>query len=124
MNPPDKPGIREILTDALRFLEWRRLFYNLVLAAVVLLKFAYLWPASTVVLRFDGLLGMFIFAILANVSYCAAYLIEVLVQFSEFRDPWRRWRFVLWILGTAFAAVLAHFLTDGLFGRDWLPSPN
>lgn len=34
---PVKPGIREILTDALRFWEWRRLFYNLVPAAVVLL---------------------------------------------------------------------------------------
>ena len=124
MNSTDKPGIREILTDALRFWEWRRLFYNLVLASVVLLKFAYLWPASKIVLRFDALLGMFLLAILANVSYCAAYLVEVLVQLSEFRETWRGRRFILWLVGTAFAAVLAHFFTDGMFGRDWLPSPD
>ena len=120
-KPTDKPGIREILTDALQFWEWRRLFYNLALAAVVLLKFAYWWPASKVVLRFDALLGMFLLAVLANVSYCAAYLIEVLVQFSEFRASWRERRFVLWLVGTAFAGVLAHFLTDGMIGAGGIP---
>jgi len=122
-DPSNKPGIREILTDALRFWEWRRLFYNLALAAVVLFKFARTWPASNVILTFDGVLGLFLLAVLANVSYCAAYLVEVLVQFSEFREPWRKWRFVLWIVGTAFAVVLAHFFTTGMFGPDRLPAP-
>jgi hypothetical protein len=121
IQPPDKPGIREILTDALRFWEWRRLFYNLALAAVVLFKFAHAWPASKAILTFDGALGLFLLAVLANVAYCAAYLVEVLVQFSEFREPWRKWRFVLWIVGTAFAVVLAHFFTTGMFGPERLP---
>jgi hypothetical protein len=122
--PPQalKLGFREILTDALRFWEWRRMFYNLALAAVVLLKFAYFWPASRIVLKFEAMLGMFLLVVLANVAYCAAYLVEVLVQFSEFREPWRKRRMVLWIVGTAFAGVLAHFFTDGIFGRDWLPN--
>jgi hypothetical protein len=111
----NKPGIREILTDALRFWEWRRLFYNLALAAVVLFKFARAWPASKAILTFDGVLGLFLLAVLANVAYCAAYLVELLVQFSEFREPWRKWRAILWIVGTVFALILAHFFTTGMF---------
>ncbi len=116
-----KPGIREILSDALRFWEWRRLFYNLVLAAVVLLEFARRWPASAKALNLDLALHAFMLAVLANVAYCAAYLVEALVQFSDFREPWRRYRFALWLLGTAFAAVLAYFFMLGMFGHDWLP---
>ena len=111
----DKPGIREILTDALRFWEWRRLFYNLVLAGVVLLEFARQWPFSQSVLHVQPLLVLFLLAVLANAAYCAAYLVELLVQFSEFREAWRRWRTALWLLGTAFAAVLAWFFTNGGF---------
>lgn len=123
-HPTTKPGIREILNDALRFWEWRRVFYNLVLAAIVLGKFARYWPATKIALKLDSLLGVFLLAVLANVAYCAAYLVEVLLQFSEFREPWRRHRFLLWVLGTAFAAVLTHFFTTGMFRTDLLPDPN
>ena len=112
----DKPGIREILTDALRFWEWRRLFYNLVLAAVVLVEFARLWPRSKDALQFDSCLTFFLLAVLANAAYCAAYLVELLVQFSEFREPWRRYRLTVWLTGTIFAAVLTHFFAGGMFG--------
>ncbi|MEO6739654.1 MAG: hypothetical protein ABIP20_05340 [Chthoniobacteraceae bacterium] len=121
---PGKPGIREILTDALRFWEWRRLFYNLVLAAVVLVEFARLFPFSKCALQFDACLTLFLLAVLANAAYCAAYLVELLVQFSEFRDPWRRHRMVLWLLGTVFAAVLAHFFSAGMFAASGIPAPQ
>ena len=125
-GPPQsgKPGIREILTDALRFWEWRRMFYNLVLGAIVLLEFARLFPVSKHALQFNALLTLFLLAVLANAAYCAAYLVELLVQFSEFRERWRRWRLALWILGTVFAAVLAHFFSTGMFGGDAIPQPN
>ena len=125
-GPPQsgKPGIREILTDALRFWEWRRMFYNLVLGAIVLLEFARLFPVSKHALQFNALLTLFLLAVLANAAYCAAYLVELLVQFSEFRERWRRWRFALWLLGTVFAAVLAHFFASGMFGGDAIPPPN
>jgi hypothetical protein len=109
----DKPGIREILTDALRFWEWRRLFYNLILVGVVLFEFARQWPGSKVALQVQPLLALFLLAVLANAAYCAAYLVELLVQFSEFCDAWRRWRTGLWLVGTAFAATLAWFFTHG-----------
>ncbi len=118
MNSTDKPGIREILTDAIRFWEWRRLFYNLVLAAVVTFDFARHFPQSKRALEFHALLTLFLLAVLANAAYCAAYLVELPVQFSEFREPWRRYRFALWLLGSVFAAVLAHFFAIGMFGSD------
>ena len=121
---PGKPGIREILTDAIRFWEWRRLFYNLVLGGVVLLEFARLFPLSKCALEFNAVLALFLLAVLANAAYCAAYLVELLVQFSEFRERWLRWRLALWILGTVFAAVLAHFFSTGMFGGDAIPQPN
>ncbi len=125
-EPPQsgKPGIREILTDALRFWEWRRLFYNLVLGAVALLEFARLFPLSKHALQPNALLTLFLLAVLANAAYCAAYLVELLVQFSEFRERWRRWRLALWLIGTVFAAVLAHFFASGMFGGDTIPQPN
>ncbi|MEO6787617.1 MAG: hypothetical protein ABI318_15930 [Chthoniobacteraceae bacterium] len=109
MTPIDKPGIREILIDALRFWEWRRLFYNLVLAGVVLFEFARQWPQSRHALQVQPLLTLFLLAVLANAAYCAAYLVELLVQHSDFRESWRKCRIALWLLGTAFAAVLAWF---------------
>jgi len=90
-----KPGIREIFTDALRFWEWRRPFYNLALAAVVITEFTRKWPLSKLSLSFGIVLHIFILAVLANVAYCAAYLVEIFVQFSDFREPWRRYRFAL-----------------------------
>ena len=119
-KPTGRPGIREILTDALRFWEWRRLFYNLILAAVVLVEFARFWPASKNVLQFDSCLTLFLLAVLANVAYCAAYLVELLVQFSEFRAQWRRYRIAVWLTGTVFAAVLTHFFAGGTFALGGL----
>ena len=51
----------------------------------------------------------------ANVAYCAAYLADLFVQFSDYREPWRRWRIVLWLFGTAFAALAAHILTVEMY---------
>jgi hypothetical protein len=53
--------------------------------------------------------------VLANVAYCAAYVPDVFAQMSSLRDSWLRYRWVLFVVGLAFAAVLAHFWSLGLF---------
>lgn len=53
-------------------------------------------------------------AVLANACYCAAYLVDIPVQLSDFRDAWRCMRILLWTVGTLFAAVLAIFWTMGV----------
>ena len=48
---------------------------------------------------------------LANVAYCAAYLVDLPLQQSEVRDGWRgrRWWWWLWLAGTLFALLLAQY---------------
>jgi hypothetical protein len=108
--------LRELVTDALRYWELRRLFYNALLALVVLGHFVASWPASRQSVTFDGALGLFLLTVLANVAYSAVYLADVFIQFSGFRSSRPRWRLVLLVVGVAFAAVLTHFFSGGIFG--------
>ena len=98
---------------ALRYWEPRRLVYNAVLACVVVAHAVIAWPSSREKLSFDLLLGLFMLAVLANVAYCAVYLADLFVQFSGLHVAWRRGRVVLLIVGTAFAATIAHFVVKG-----------
>ncbi|TMQ71483.1 MAG: hypothetical protein E6K81_09935 [Candidatus Eisenbacteria bacterium] len=104
----------ELAADALRYWEPRRLIYNAVLLAVVGAHFIAGWPASRVFLARDPLLLFFLLAVLANIAYCAAYGVDLFVQFSGLRQIWDRRRWVLLVVGTAFAAVIAHFVTLGI----------
>lgn len=102
--------------DGLRYWEPRRLIFNSVLALVVLVHFFAAWPASRDQLSFDLMLGIFFLAVLANICYCAVYLVDLFVQFAGLHAPWRFGRVVLLSVGTAFAATIAHFFAKGLFG--------
>lgn len=115
MNPGE---LRDYFTDAIRFWEPRRVLYNLVLAAIVITYFALGYPASKAVLNVDFTLGLFILAVIANVAYCAAYLADIFVQASGFREIWQRGRWVLFAIGTTFAAVITRFVAMGMFGRS------
>jgi hypothetical protein len=108
--------LRESFTDAIRFWEPRRLIYNLVLSAVVILYFIIDYPASKAVLSLDFVLGLFLLAVIANIAYCAAYLPDVFVQASGFRELWQRARWLLFAIGTTFAAIITRFVVMGMFG--------
>ena len=101
--------------NALRYWEPRRLTYNGALAAVVLGHFVFGWPASRDKLSVDLVLGFFILAVLANVAYSAVYAVDLFVQFAGLDRPWRVGRSVLLFIGTAFAAVITHFILQGEF---------
>jgi hypothetical protein len=106
---------RQALSDALRYWEPRRIAYNGALALVVTaVYFAHL-PTSRSDLTFATLQGLFVLAVLANVAYCAAYLVDLGVQLSTFRALWLRTRWMLLVIGIAFGAVLAHFFSLGFF---------
>lgn len=113
----DGPSIRECVTAAIRYWEPRRVLYNLVLAAVVLIYFAIAWPESKHALTTDSILVLFLLAVLANVAYCAAYLVDVFAQLSHFRELWLSARWIVFVTGVAFAAVLTRFFTIGFFAR-------
>ena len=107
---------RESLTDAIRYWEPRRILYNLVLAATVLTYFGLNYPASKeALLSVNGALLIFILVVLANVAYCAAYVVDIFAQLSEFRLVWLKYRWVLLIIGIVFAGTITRFFALGMF---------
>lgn len=111
---------REALTDAIRYWEPRRIIYNLILAAVVAIHAAVAWlgPGPVPAITSDAILSVFLLAVLANVAYCAAYVPDIPAQLSGFRSQWLRLRFLVYVVGVAFAATLAHFYSRSFFWPD------
>ena len=107
--------LTEVITDALRYWEVRRLFYIAWLALIVIGHFIAAWPASRESLTFDHLLGLFVLAVAANIAYSAVYVADVFIQMSGFRESRARLRRVLLVIGFAFAGVLTHFISTGMF---------
>ncbi|HXX00517.1 MAG TPA: hypothetical protein VEJ00_04835 [Candidatus Acidoferrales bacterium] len=110
------PSIRECLTAAIRYWEPRRIVYNLVLAAVVAVYYLICLPSSRHALTTDSILVLFLLAVLANVAYCAAYVVDIFAQMSNFRDLWLSGRWIVFVVGMAFAAVLTRVFSLGMFG--------
>jgi hypothetical protein len=81
--PSQRHTLREILRDALHYWEPRRLRYNLVLLAVTLACLIPAWPRLRPVLNFENILALFILAVLENACYCAAYAVDIPLQFSS-----------------------------------------
>ena len=79
---PPKASLREMVTNALRYWEPRRLLYNAVLAFIVIGYFCGSLPESRAALSFDGFLFVFILAVLANLCYCAAYFADIFAQWE------------------------------------------
>jgi hypothetical protein len=111
-----RPRFGELASDALRYWEPRRALYNAALLAVVCAHFWAGWPATKALLTRDEMFLFFGLAVLANIAYCTAYAVDLFVQFSGSRATWARWRWSVLLVGTAFAAVLAHFFTLALLG--------
>ena len=99
------------VAQALRFWEPCRLIYNAVLALVVTIHFVIRLPASWSVLSGNLLLGLFFLCVLANVCYCAVYVVDLFVRISGLDRPWQIARWVVLAVGTAFAATITHFFS-------------
>jgi hypothetical protein len=113
-GPPKTFGAR--FKDAARFWEPRRIAYNLVLTAVVFAFLILTWPHFRPALTFQSLPPLLVLAAMANVCYSAAYLADVLLQFSSFRNLWQRQRWSLWLVGTLFAVLLAcYWIADEIY---------
>ena len=95
--------------DAIRFWEPCRLIYNAVLSAAVVSWLLATWPHFRPALTLPSLAPLVALALLANVCYCAAYLLDVPLQLSPVGAPWKRRRWILWLVGTAFALALANY---------------
>jgi hypothetical protein len=109
--------VKNYVTDAISYWEIRRIIYNAVLAAIVIGYFVANLPASLELITPDAIFALFILAVLANIAYCAAYLADIVAQMSAFRDVWLRLRWILFLIGLAFASILTRWFTMGFFAR-------
>ena len=108
--------LRAIFADAARFWEPRRILYNVALAAVTAFWVVVTWPHFRPALTWPSLLPMAFLALLANVCYCAAYLVDIPIQCSAAMLFWKRWRWGLWVLGTLLAILLAsYWINDEIY---------
>ncbi len=102
--------MREYATEAIQYWEPRRVICNLALASVVVAYLVAAYPASKQGLTTDSILVLFLLAVVANVAYCAAYLVDIFAQMSGFRELWRSARWILFAVGLTFAAIgMFHF---------------
>lgn len=106
---PAMEPLRETLAEAIRFWEPRRLLYNIVLAAVVLVWLFATWPHFRPMFIPSSFLLLGVLASIANVCYCAAYLGDVSLQGLHLNVVRCRLRWGLWFAGTLFAILLANY---------------
>ena len=107
---PDGAPLRETVSEMIRYWELRRIWYNIALGLQVVAWVVRTWPHFRPALTFDSLGRMLILAVLANVCYSSAYVVDLAVQASSYDPAWRRrWRGVLWIFGTLFALLVAQY---------------
>ena len=77
--------------------------------AIVVIWLVVTWPHFRVALTPSLLPLPTVLALLANVCYCAAYLVDIPMQRSSLSTVWRRRRWGLWLMGTLFALVVANY---------------
>src|SRR5260370_25761676 len=99
--------------EAARFWEPRRVIYNLILTAVAVFWVVKTWPHFRPAMRLDALLKLTVLALLANLCYCAAYVVDIAMQQSgpgAGGDAARsRARWGLWAGGTLLAMFLERY---------------
>jgi hypothetical protein len=93
-----------------------------VLTAIVVIYFAISYPTSKMMVTLDLSLGLFLLAVIANVAYCAAYIVDLFAQSSGFRELWQRYRWLLFAVGTTFAAIITRFVAMGMFKHGLTPN--
>jgi len=95
--------------EAIRYWEPRRLTYNAVLAAVFAGWVVLTWPHFRGAFTMEHLLALLMLALLANLCYCVAYLVELPLSASAMQAIWERRRWGLWVMGMVLALVIENY---------------
>jgi hypothetical protein len=86
------------------------LLYNALLCLVVAAWVIATWPHFRPAMTLQSLLLLALLGLIANLCYCAAYLIDLPMQgLAPGVAFWSRQRWALWSIGTLFAIVLANY---------------
>jgi len=100
-NPP--------LATAAHFWERGRILYTAILAFILLLWFVLTWPHFRPAMNLRDLGAFAVLGLLANVCYCAAYPADLAMQRLLPQIYWRRFRQILWVLGTLLAMLFENY---------------
>lgn len=103
------------VADSLRYWETRRILYNALLTAVAISWVVFTWPHFRSVQLFGTPSGethpvfliLVVLGFLANVCYCAAYLVDIPLQLTF--ATWRKYRWALLLIGILFAFLLENY---------------
>lgn len=114
-NSPVGP-FKELLSDAIRYWERKRVIYNLIIVSVVATWILATWPHFRPAMHLFPLFQLFVLGVIANALYCAAYFVDIPMQSSDVAADWRRWRWLLWTLGMLLAFVLTNYwISDEIY---------
>lgn len=114
-NPgiPDRPSWRDAVSATRRFWERQRLAYNLALTGLclgwVVLTWPHFRPVFTRSLFLPAFAYMLFLAALGNICYCAAYPVDIALQWFATPEFLRRGRAILWWAGLLVALALAWY---------------
>jgi len=108
-SSPQTDNFRALLSTAARFWEPRRILYNLILLGVCFVWLIASWPHFRPALHLVTLLPLIVLALFANFCYSAAYLVDITLLNSSLRASWLSHRWILWLVGTLFAILLANY---------------
>ncbi len=113
MSSELKEILREISTDSIKYWEKKRLWYNLYLIIPTLFGFMLgLGFATGIGDPVNSntslmLLQFFFCAILANIAYSTAYIPDIFIQLSDFKESWKKRRWLLFAFGCLISFPLA-----------------
>ncbi len=114
--------LTEIIGNAWRYWEPRRLAYNGALALAALGWLVLTWPHFRSGFNFRAAGALLVLAVLANAGYSLVYLADLAVQSSPARTAWLRWRSAVWLLGTLFALALEmYWIADEIYPHPTEP---
>jgi Mn2+/Fe2+ NRAMP family transporter len=116
----DTLTFRDVLSNALAYWERRRLLYNAVLVVIVLVMFLIGQPETRRLLSFSGVVSFLTLAVAANILYSVAYIPDIALQLSDYRDSWLKRRGWLFWFGLAFAALLTFWVMSVGVMSGWL----
>ncbi|MBA4072575.1 MAG: hypothetical protein C0497_12180 [Gemmatimonas sp.] len=95
--------------EAVRWWESRRITYNAILTALFVALTIRTWPRLQPELGPDKILPLIVLALLANLCYSTAYLLDPLLSASPNARTRHRVRLVVWVAGMFLAMAIETY---------------
>lgn len=104
---------KQLVIDSVQYWERMRIVYNLVLMTLAITCWGAEMLSGRAIDLIGGMVVLLMFAVPANVCFCAAYPVDLGLQLTPLRDSWRRWRWLLFLCGTLLASAVAVWVLLG-----------